>query len=43
MGGSVTFCFFLQDPWGQTPEPIVTKNDLNNVDLDKDVHFEVKI
>jgi len=43
MGGAVTFCFFQQDPWGQTPQPIVTQNGLNDADSGKDVPFGVKI
>jgi len=39
MRGSVTAC--LCD--GQTPQPIVTQNGLNDVDSDKDVPFGVKI
>ena len=44
MGGSVTFCFFFsKTSGGQTPQPIVTQNGLNDVDSGKDVPFEVKI
>jgi len=35
--------FFRQDPCGQTPQPIVTQNGLNDADLSKDVPFGVKI
>jgi len=41
------FCDFLlfssKTPWGQTPQPIVTRNGLNDVDSDKDVPSGVKI
>jgi len=44
MGGSVTFCFFfVNNPGGQTPQPIVTQNGLNDADSGKDVPFAVKI
>jgi len=42
-GGSVIFCVFQGDPWGQTPQPIVTQNGLNEADFSKDVLFGVKI
>ena len=44
MGASVTFHFFFsKTPGGQTPQPIVTQNGLNDADSGKDVHFAVKI
>jgi len=35
--------FSSKTPGGQTPQPIVTQNGLNDADLDKDVPFGVKI
>jgi len=42
------FCDFLlfsgtRLAWGQTPQPIVTQNGLNDADSDKDVPFGVNI
>jgi len=42
-----SFCdfllFFRDTPGGQTPQPIVTQNGLNDADSGKDVPFGVKI
>jgi len=45
MLGSVTFyfLFFSKTPGGQTPQPIVTQNGLNDADSGKDVPFAVKV
>jgi len=44
MGASVTFHFFFsKTPGGQTPQPIVMQNGLNDADSGKDVPFAVKI
>ena len=41
---SVTFHFFFSNtPGGQTPQPIVAPNGLNDADSGKDVPFGVKI
>jgi len=36
-------CIFQQDPWGQTPQLIVTQNGLNHADSGKDVPFGVSL
>jgi len=44
MGASVAFSFFfVNTPGGQTPQPIITQNGLNDADSGKDVPFAVKI
>ena len=44
MGASVTFhLFFSKTPGGQTPQPIVAQNGLNDADSGKDMPFGVKI
>jgi len=35
--------FFQGHAWGQTPQPIVMQNGLNDADIGKDVPFGVKI